>query len=104
MARPKKEIDEDIVFKLASIGCTQQEIADWFQCDKSTLRNRFSDVIKEGHSEIKQSIRREQLAVALKGNATMLIWLGKQMLGQKEQPKEQTQGAGTIKPVLKQAS
>jgi len=34
--------------------------------------------------ETKNSLRRAQLKVALDGNVTMLIWLGKQMLGQSE--------------------
>ena len=88
MGRPKKEIDEDQVFKLASIGCTYQEIADFFSVDKSTILNRFSHVVKEGHTEVKKSIRRAQLDLAMKGNASMLIWLGKQMLGQRDQPDE----------------
>ena len=104
MARPKKDINEDQVLKLARIGCTYQEMADFFSCDKSTLRNRFSDLIKEGHSEVKQSIRRAQIEVALKGNASMLIWLGKQVLGQRDQPKEQLEGAGAVTPVIKKAS
>lgn len=30
------------------------------------------------------SLRRQQIALAEKGNATMLIWLGKQLLGQSD--------------------
>jgi len=31
---------------------------------------------------LQMSLRRKQIEVALKGNVSMLIWLGKQMLGQ----------------------
>lgn len=33
----------------------------------------------------KASLRGKQFAVAMTGNPTMLIWLGKNMLGQKDQ-------------------
>jgi len=97
MARPKKEIDEELVFKLASIGCTYQELADFFQIDKSTIVRRFAPIIKEGHQDMKQSLRRAQLKAAIENNnVTMQIWLGKQMLGQKDQPKVIYEGVSKV--------
>ena len=32
MGRPKIKIDYGILDKLCAIQCTQQEIADWFEC------------------------------------------------------------------------
>lgn len=102
MARPKKEVNEEQVLELAKIGCTYQEIADFFQIDKSTVVRRFAHIIKEGHTDVKQSLRRAQLKSALSGNVSMQIWLGKQMLGQKDQPKIITEGVAEVK--LKKAS
>lgn len=86
--RPFKQLNEDEVFKLASIGCTYEEMSNWFKVDQVTLLNNYSHIIKEGHAQMKQSVRRKQLQLALagNGNCSMLIWLGKQILGQKDHP------------------
>ena len=54
-------------------------------CDEKTLSNRFSQVIKEGRETGKMSLKRKQWEVAMSGNVTMLIWLGKITVGQVEQ-------------------
>jgi hypothetical protein len=74
------------ITKLARLGCSIEEMSDWFQVPRETIKYNFSDLIAKGRSETKQSLRRAQIALALKGNATMLIWLGKNMLGQQENP------------------
>lgn len=84
MGRPKKVIDTDALKKLAAIGCTYEEMADVMGCDKSTLTRRFAHIIKEGYSEGNKSLRRKQFEIAIGGNVGMLIWLGKQRLGQVE--------------------
>lgn len=80
----RNDVTENEVFKLASIGCTYEEMADWFKCSKDYLLRNYGNVIKEGHTNIKISLRRKQLQIALDGDRTMLIWLGKQMLNQRE--------------------
>lgn len=84
MARPQLEIDENQLEKLASIMCTMKEMAAFFGCSVDTLENRFSDVIKTGREKGTASLRRMQYAAAEKGNTAMLIWLGKQYLGQSD--------------------
>lgn len=84
MARPKIEIDESLVDKLASIHCTMEEIGSIVGCSVDTLERRFADVIKKAKDKGKSSLRRYQWELAQKGNATMLIWLGKQLLGQRD--------------------
>lgn len=86
VGRDKTVIPPEEVFKLASIGCKDMEIAAWFGVDNNTLRYNFSDELTKGREHLKQSLRRAQLEVALKGNAVMLIWLGKQYLAQSDQP------------------
>lgn len=86
VGRDKTVIPPEEVFKLASIGCKDIEIADWFGVDNNTLRYNFSAELVKGREHLKQSLRRAQLEVALKGNAVMLIWLGKQYLGQTDNP------------------
>mgnify|MGYP007083454290 CR=1 FL=1 len=82
MARPKADIDKKEVEKLASYGCTNTEIADFFGVTEGTIRKGYSEIITKGKSELKQRLRKAQIEHALKGNATLLIWLGKQILGQ----------------------
>jgi AraC-like DNA-binding protein len=84
MARPRKKIDADMVRKLAAIDCTIAEIAATLDCSRDTLERRFRDVIDQGRERGKVSLRRRQFELASSGNATMLIWLGKQRLGQKD--------------------
>jgi hypothetical protein len=74
------------ILKLAKLGCSIEEMSDWFGVPSNTIKYNFSDIIAKGRSETKQALRRAQIALALKGNATMLIWLGKNMLGQSDSP------------------
>ena len=82
MGRPKKQVNAALVEELASIGCTEDEIASACDCSVSTLDRRFADVIRKGRDSAKSSIRRLQFKSANAGNVTMQIWLGKQYLGQ----------------------
>lgn len=84
MARPRKVIDERQVEALASIMCTNAEIAAVLDCSTDTLERRFAAALEKGRLKGKQSIRRKQYQLAMNGNPTMLIWLGKQHLGQTE--------------------
>ncbi len=84
VGRDKTVIPPEEVFKLASIGCKDTEIADWFGIDGNTLRYNFSVELTKGRLTLNQSLRRAQLQVALNGNPTMLIFLGKVLLGQRE--------------------
>jgi len=83
VGRPKVDIDPEQVLRLARLHCTMQEMADFFGCHRDTLHNNFSAEITKGRSEGNISLRRKQWQVAVeKGNPVLLIWLGKQMLGQ----------------------
>lgn len=84
VGRPKKELDVNMIEKLASIFCTNEEIATIVGCHSDTLADNFSEYLKKGRDKGKMSLRRMQWEKAQSGNTTMLIWLGKQMLGQKD--------------------
>jgi hypothetical protein len=84
------------VFKLAAQGCRDTEIADWFGIDSNTLRYNFSVELIKGRETLKQSLRRKQIEVAMSGNPTMLIFLGKNLLGQSDSP--QNTDENTILP------
>ena len=83
MARPKKyNIDTDQVEKLAAYGCTNGEIASLFGCDESLIRKSYSEYLTKGRDKGKMRLRQLQWKAAEGGNVTMLIFLGKQILGQ----------------------
>lgn len=78
-------IDPEQVEELARIGCTIEEIAGVFKCSRDTIEKRFRDEIDAGKADMKKRLRKAQLETALAGNPTMLIWLGKQMLNQRDE-------------------
>lgn len=83
--RPKFVIDYDTVERLASIMCTQDEIASFLGCSTRTLQRdeEFCRVYKKGLDKGKMSLRRKQFNMS-DTNVTMAIWLGKQYLNQKD--------------------
>ncbi len=91
MGRPKIDIDWEEFEKLCAIQCTEEEIANWFNCHIDTINNRckenydctFSDIYKKKSVGGKISVRRNQFNLS-KTNSTMAIWLGKQYLNQKD--------------------
>ena len=85
MSRPKQyDIKPDEVQKLASYGCTNTEIADFYGCDESTIRKGYSESLTKGRTMGKMRLRQIQWKIAENGNCTMAIWLGKNMLGQSD--------------------
>jgi len=92
MGRPRIEIDWVEFDKLCTMQCTLVEIAGWFECSEDTIERRirekydctFAELFTQKRSKGKISLRRKQYETALKGNVAMLIWLGKQYLGQSD--------------------
>jgi len=87
MARPKKyNIDTTKVEQLSSFGCSNKEIASFFGCSSDLLEKSYSEFLTKGRDKGKIRLRQMQWKAAEQGNVTMLIWLGKQVLGQSESP------------------
>ena len=86
--RPRAKIDLELLEKLSVIHCSRQEMADLLGIHRTTLIKNadYAAIIARGMAEGKKSLRRKQLEIAMGGNPTMLIWLGKNMLGQSDQP------------------
>lgn len=84
MARPHLELDEKLIENLASVMCSHEEIAMILGCSSDTLVRRYLPLIDRGRAKAKVNIRKRQFDVAMKGNVGMLIWLGKQLLGQSD--------------------
>ena len=98
MARPRIPIDKQTFEKLCGLQCTEQEIADWFNCSvdtierfcKRTYKMRFAEVFSQKRSIGKISLRRMQWKLAEK-SAPMAIFLGKNYLGQTDERKQQVE-------------
>jgi hypothetical protein len=86
VGRDKKVVPPKDVERLAQMGCKDSEIAEWFGIDENTLRYNFSVELLKGKLQLSQSLRQAQIRLAMSGNATMLIWLGKNILGQSDNP------------------
>lgn len=82
---------------LCSFQCTEEEICLWFRCSVSTLDKwckttynaRFNEIFAQKRKLGLLSLRRKQFQVAIGGNGekpnvTMLIFLGKNYLGQSD--------------------
>lgn len=82
--RKPLELDGAKIVELARIGCTLEEIAAVMGCSKKTIQNRFQSEVAEGVEHLRHSLRRWQYIKAKEGNVAMLIWLGKQYLGQRD--------------------
>jgi hypothetical protein len=95
MGRPRHDIDAraDEIRALAYLGATQIEIAAYLGVHQSTISRRVTDdpdgpvarAMEEGKAQGSTELRRLQWVNAKKGDTTMLIWLGKNILGQTDQ-------------------
>jgi hypothetical protein len=89
MARPKKyQIDTVQLQKLATLGCTNKEMADFFGCSADLLEKSYSEFLTKGRAQQKMRLRQLQWRACENGNVSMLIFLGKNMLGQQDRIEE----------------
>ena len=100
MARPKLEIPANQVLMYARLGAFDTEIADFFGCSAATIRRRFKAELAKGRAEERLWLRGQQRKLADKLNPAILIFLGKNVLGQSDVPKE-TQSKMPALPTLK---
>ena len=106
--RPLIPIDWNMVDKLLESGCIGTDIASSLGCSADTLYNRcmqekgvtFTTYASQKRSSGDNLIRAAQMRVALKGNTSMLIWLGKNRLGQKDDPLGNEEFNGKLAVVL----
>lgn len=87
--RPRHEIDLELVEKLGTIHCTDVEIASICGVSLETFTRRkreedFGQMLDEARARGKASLRRIQWQLAQNGNAAMAIFLGKNLLGQRD--------------------
>ena len=105
--RPRAQIDKKEFEKLCALQCTQLEMCAWFDVDENTMNAwckreyemSFSEVfaIKKGKGKI--ALRRIQYQLAEK-NPSMAIFLGKQYLGQSDNPQAEEAQTKTIDALI----
>lgn len=87
------EKDWEKVIRMCQVFSTSDEIAHVMGVSRKTMvrlvRDKYDmylkDFISQHASVTKQALRRKQIEKALNGDTTMLIWLGKQTLDQRDQ-------------------
>lgn len=103
--RPRVEIPLGELEKLASFGCTIEEAAGFFGVSLRTMNRRIEEEVdfarawEKGKASMKCSLRRKQVQIAMEGNPTMLIWLGKMLLGQHDRVEVEHAGALAVTDV-----
>ena len=89
--RPRKvlnDLGKEIIRKLASFMCTEEEIACFLGCTVGALKapcnaEYFLECVKQGREIGRTSLRMSQFRLA-KTSSAMAIFLGKQYLGQRD--------------------
>lgn len=90
--RPKAKINWKEIDELLMAGCSATEIADGLGLNYRTLYERcerdngikFADYTHNLRTKGVNSLRKKQYDVAMEGDKTMLVWLGKTRLKQQE--------------------
>ena len=107
IGRPRIKIDWEQVDRMCAMHCTGEEQAAVLGVDYDTLnrackRNHnksFAEYFKQKSATGKMSLRRRQFTTAMDGNTSMMIWLGKNWLGQKDQAEVTTTQTESIQKV-----
>lgn len=92
LGAPVKIINWEVVDAVLQYNAKLEDAAEIAKVSSETLANRikeehgctFSEYRDRKMSKIKVSLARKQYDVAMSGDRTLLIWLGKQWLGQSE--------------------
>ena len=96
--RPRAVVDLSLLEKLAQLHASHDEIAAMLKVSTGYVSEHlkpgadpaFADAHARGWSNGKLNLRRKQLEKAMGGDATMQIWLGKNMLGQTDKAEVKT--------------
>jgi len=87
--KDRSEVHPDVqVARMAEYGLNNREIADILGYDENTLKRHFEILLTKGRANLKQKLKKKQIDIALRGNVSMLIWLGKQYLEQADNSKD----------------
>lgn len=100
----RKPTRMDQIRRLAIVGCDADEIKFVLGLTDKEF-GPYMRIMDRGKAMRRAIIRQRQFQIAMRGNPTMLIWLGKQYLGQRDEPgpPDETLGAlGALIDAIKQ--
>ena len=80
--RPRKHVDPQLVTRLAAYGMSLEELASTLNVSERFLRMRYPEQLAAGRRKLKKTVWGLQVRAAKQGNAGVLVWLGKTILGQ----------------------
>lgn len=86
MPRTKLELDENLIADYAESGASTRDIAAMLMVDEGTIRKRFKLLILQRRAKRRIALHKLQNAAAKSGEVAMLIFLGKNELGQSNEP------------------
>ena len=101
MGRPpdaENKIDLAELKDLMKFCPSRKEVSDWFDVSDSTITRfidkylgcTFDELRDKSFVRTKIALKRAQIKKALSGDNTMMIWMGKQLLGQRDKfPEEE---------------
>lgn len=99
--RPKLKLCEQDITNLARIGCSVEDMALVLNCSTRTIERRFVGACEKGRADLRNNIKKTQVDVAINDRSVpMLIWLGKQLLGQKDS-RQEVEHKGEIPLIIK---
>lgn len=97
MGRPKLDVDFDKLAILCQYPLRNEDIADLMDLSMDTISRAikkkfnvtFAEYKEQKQSKLRFTLLQKQVEVAKAGNVVMLIWLGKQYLGQSDVEKSE---------------
>jgi hypothetical protein len=82
--RPRKRLSAKGVKKLAKLGCTNVEVADFYGVSADTIERNYAGAIKAGREDYHMSIRRALTKQMTEGKPGPTIFLAKTQLGMRD--------------------
>jgi hypothetical protein len=103
MPRKKRDIDPKQVRELAKLGASNVDIGKVVGCSEALIRSRFCEEVELGRAERRNTLHGWQWGAAAKGNVHMLIWLGKNELGQSDKVETKSEVTTRVHPIDQRA-
>ena len=108
MGRKVIQIDWKKTDQLLEAGCSGVQVAAYFGCHEDTIYHRCQEehgISFSAYSAMKRArgdslLLGTQFKIAVEGDKTMLVWLGKQRLEQQENPTKETAFDGGLAKML----
>ena len=105
IGRPKKELDWKVLDSILQFGATLIDCAEMCEMSDDSIQRRikdehgctFTEYRNRKMSRMRVKLLQKQYESAMAGNTALLIWLGKQHLGQSDKNDVNVSGDVAIK-------